>query len=411
MHIKHQKHVLGVGAVLAGVVVIASVFSAGFSIGQAQTKNINIVGLENGTTPAGVSADFSVFWQAWDLLKSRQLHSKDTSSTELVGGAIKGLAGSFDDPYTVYFSPADSKTFNEEVVGNFGGIGAEIGIKNEQLIIVAPLKGSPAEKAGLKPKDQILEINGKGTTGLTVEDAVKLIRGDVGTKVTLTIFRSSWDKPKKIEIVRDNIKLPTVDSKIDSNGFLHLSLYQFNANAESAFQKAILDGLNQGAKGLILDLRNNPGGYLDVAVNLAGWFLDKGSVVVKQRDASGNITPLKAYGNESLKNFPTVVLINEGSASASEILAGALRDDRHIKLIGEKSFGKGTVQELDPLKDGSTLKITIANWLTPTGQLIDKTGITPDYVVALDDLKFAKDGTDTQLVKADEVLKSQISSR
>lgn len=407
--IAENKTLATVLAVIISVAFAASLFYLGFTIGRAESKHIIITGLQNAENPADNDADFSIFWQAWDTLRSRQINGKDTNPQAMIQGAIRGLAGAFDDPYTVYFDPEESKFFTQEVKGNFGGIGAEIGMRDEQLIIVAPLKDSPAEAAGLKAKDKIIEIDEEATAGMSVDKAVKQIRGEPGTKVTLTISREGMEDVEKIEITRQIIRVPTVDAEMDENKFLHLNLYQFNENAEKLFADAVTKGIASGMRGMILDLRNNPGGYLNVAVDLAGWFVKRGSVVVNQQDADGSLMPLRTYGNERLRDLPIVVLVNEGSASASEILGGALRDLRRVKIVGVKTYGKGTVQELDDLKDGSTLKITIAHWLLPSGKAIDKNGIEPDYEIELDEELFEKNKTDTQLNKAVEILKSVIS--
>lgn len=397
-----------VTALVLAVGVAGGAYYLGFSRGSAQTKNISIQGISGGETPSNVSADFSLFWQAWNELKSKQINSKNTDDQNMLYGAISGLAGAFGDPYTVFFNPKDADKFNSDIQGSFGGIGAELGSKDHQIIIIAPLKNTPAERAGLKPQDAILEVDGVSIAGLTIDQTVQKIRGDAGTKVTLTIMRDGWDSSKKFEITREIINVPTVDWSMKNGDVVYLQLYNFNAQAESLFYNAMLNGLMKGGKGLVLDLRNNPGGYLDEAVNLAGWFVDRGSVVVKERYADGHEQVLRTNGNQALKGFPVVVLVNEGSASASEILAGALRVDRGIKLVGVKTFGKGTVQEVDSLKDGSTLKITTANWLLPDGTLIDKNGLNPDYEVKLtdDDIKAKRD---PQLDKALEVLRAEIN--
>jgi len=256
-----------------------------------------------------------------------------------------------------------------------------------------------------------LEVDETSTQGLTVEESVKLIRGQEGTTVNLLIFREGWNEAKKYPIVRERIKTPTIDSKRLEDGIVYIQLYSFNENANQLFFDALKkEGLSQGMKGIILDLRNNPGGYLDVSVDMAGWFLERGKLVVAEEMRGDERTEFFARGNESLKNVPTVVLINEGSASASEILAGALRDQRDIPLVGTKSFGKGTVQQLEPLQGGAMIKLTIAHWLLPNGDLIEGNGITPDYEVELpenggDEIK------DTQLDKALEVLKKEISKK
>lgn len=392
--------------ILTIVLVFAVAFFIGFGYGLSQTRNIIISGLNNAETPNGLTADFSVFWEAWDKLKSEQINAKKISNQDMVYGAIKGIAGSLDDPYTVFFSPEDSKKFQDDIDGNFGGIGAEIGIRDKQLMVIAPLKNTPATRADLRAKDMILKIDNKITDGLTVEEAVKLIRGIKGTKVKLMILREGWKMPKDVEIVRETIQTPTVDWSIKNNDVIYLQLYSFNRNTDEVFKQAISEAKAKGGKKMILDLRNNPGGYLEVAQDIAGWFLKKGDVVVKQRFTDGNENVLLAKGNQSLKDMPVVILINEGSASASEILAGALKVDRGIDLVGEKSFGKGTVQQIVKLKDDSTLKITVANWLLPDGALIDKNGIEPNYKVKIteEDIKAEKD---PQLEKALEIIKTK----
>ncbi len=399
---------------LAVVIVLAASSAGsyyfGYQKGYSETRNIVIEGVKDIQNPADVKADFSVFWQAWDKLKNEHVNGKKLNPQDLVYGAIKGLTNSLGDQNTSFFTPSEAKKFNQDVKGNFGGIGAEIGKEKDQLIVVAPLKNTPAERAGLRAKDKIIKINDEPTTDLSVDEAVSKIRGEVGTKVTLTILRDELTKPKSIEIVREEIQVPTLDWSMKDDGIIYVQLYGFNSNAELAFYNAMVQALLQNPKGMILDLRNNPGGYFDVAVNMAGWFLKRGEVVVKQRDARGFEQIFQAQGNQALKDFPLVILINSGSASASEILAGALQVDRGVKLVGEKSFGKGTVQQLDELKDGSLIKITIAHWLLPNGILIEKNGLKPDYPLELseEDIKNKKD---PQLDKAIEVLKTEISKQ
>jgi len=255
--------------------------------------------------------------------------------------------------------------------------------------------------------DKILKVNETGTPGLSVDEAVKLIRGKKGTTVVLTILRDGWDNPKEITIVRDTIQVPTLDWEIKDSDIAYIHLYNFYDKAPLLFYQAVVQIALKNPKGIIVDLRDNPGGYLDVAINLAGWFLKPGEAVVSEEFGSGEKQVFTSYGNGLFKDTPIVILINEGSASASEILAGALRDNRGIKLIGKKSFGKGTVQEVEPLKDDSLVKITVAHWRMPGGELIEKNGLEPDYEVNLseEDLKAARD---PQLEKALEVLKSLI---
>ncbi len=416
-HSSNKKLLLSIGGVALTILLAFGAYYIGFQYGFSQTRNIKIEGLSNAQTPDNISTDFSIFWEAWDELKAKQINGKDIKERTMLEGAISGLAGSFDDPYTVYFNPADSKSFNDEVRGDFGGVGMEIGLKDEQLVVVSPLKDTPAEAAGIQPKDMILKINGTDTRGMSVEDAVRQIRGEVGTKVILNIFRTGWREPRDVEITRSIIQVPTLDYEIKNTAkaleaprnILYVHLYGFNAHSEELFAKAVIDGLNKDIKGVVMDLRNDPGGYLDVAVNMAGWFIERGDVVVRQEFATGPETVTVARGNEALLDLPVVVLINSGSASASEILAGALRDNRKAKLVGEKSFGKGSVQEVDSLSDGSTLKITIAHWLTPNGTVIDKNGLEPDYKVKITEEDFEND-KDPQLDRALEVIAQEIKS-
>ena len=381
----------------------------GFQDGLDETKNIVIEHLTNTDAPEEINTDFNLFWEAWDTLKAKHIKSEEISDEALLYGAINGLTEAFGDPNTTFFTPDDSKKFNEDVRGNFSGIGAEIGIKEDQLIIVAPLKDSPAETAGLMPGDKILQIDEKSTNDLAVEEAVKLIRGELGTVVTLTILRDGWDNSQNFEITRANIQIPAVEWEMVDENIIHLRMFTFSRNTPLDFQKAMLAGILDGGDGLILDLRGNPGGLLDVAVSVAGFFLDRGEVVVTEKFASDeeNVT-LRSYGNGALKNFPVVILVNGGSASASEILAGALRVHNSTPLIGEKTFGKGTVQELESLSNDSTLKITIANWLLPDGTLIEGNGLDPDYPVEItnDDITA---GRDPQLEKAIEILRVQMT--
>ncbi len=271
------------------------------------------------------------------------------------------------------------------------------------------MKDTPASRAGILAGDQILKINSSSTDGITIEKAVSLIRGPEGTEVILTIFREGWSKTKDFKMVRANIVVPTLEVETVNDHITHLSLHGFNGNAEPLFYQAMLKELRNGSRGLILDLRNDPGGFLEVAVNLAGWFLPKGSLVVSE---AGTVKPsqdFRAVGNAMLVNFPVVALVNGGSASAAEILAGALRDVRHIKLVGETSFGKGTVQELQHLRDGSSIKVTVAHWVLPSGQILENGGLKPDVEVKLTDEDIANK-KDPQLNKAIEVLKQEIAN-
>lgn len=394
--------VIGIVALVGGVS-----FYTGYKLGVKNPQEIIVKGITN-INDENIKADFGIFWQAWKILKDEHLKGAEAIDQNLVYGAISGMTDSLKDPYTNFLTPENAKKFEQDISGSFGGIGAEIGIRNEQLIVIAPLKDSPAEKAGLRSGDKIIKIDDTLTAGLNLNEAIKLIRGPEGTKVVLTILRDNWEKAKEITIVRQIIQVPTLDWKMIDDKISYIQLYSFNENAAPLFYEAAINTLYKGAKGIILDLRDNPGGFLEVAVHLAGWFLERGKEIVTEKFRNGESKVFKAAGNEAFKNMPMVILINQGSASASEILAGALRDNRGIKLIGEKTFGKGSVQELRKLKDESVLKITTAQWLLPNGAVIEKNGLMPDYEVKLTD-KDIETKKDLQLEKAIEVLKTQIS--
>lgn len=404
--LKNKAFIISLAIIVA--LLVGGAYYAGYTSGIQRPETIVVKEFKNTTPDTEIAADFNLFWQAWKKVKEEHIRGAEIKDQDFVYGAISGMVGTTKDPNTNFFPPEDSKKFVEDISGSFGGIGAEIGIRNDQLVIVAPLKDSPAERVGLRSGDKILKVDDKTTSGVNVNDAVKMIRGEIGTSVVLTILRNDWSITKDFSIVRETIVIPTLDWEMKEGKIAHLKLYNFNENAPFLFYKAGLEMILNDARGIILDLRNNPGGFLEVAVNLAGWFLDKGSTVVTEQFRSGNNRPFAANGNEAFKNTPLVILINQGSASASEILAGALRDHRSIKLIGEKSFGKGTVQELFKLKDDSTLKITVARWLLPNGQAIDENGLAPDYEVKIteEDVKAEKD---PQLEKAIEILKAELS--
>ncbi|HUW71773.1 MAG TPA: S41 family peptidase [Candidatus Humimicrobiaceae bacterium] len=348
--------------------------------------------------------DFSLFWEAWYALEENFVDSGRIDYQKMIYGAISGMTESLGDTYTVFMTPEDLKIFEEDVAGEFEGVGMEIGIRKDQLTVIAPLEGTPAEKAGLRAGDKIIKIDDKETRELPPDIAVKYIRGPKGTEVTLTIFREGWSEPKEFIIIRDVIEVPSLKWELVEGNIAYIKLYHFTQAARSDFNTAALEILNSPAKKIILDLRNNGGGFLQVAQDIAGWFLKEGDVVTIE-DA-GSEEEQKFYRTEGpsrLLSYPIVVLINEGSASASEILAGALRDNRGIKLIGEDSFGKGSIQELEELSKGG-LKITIARWLTPKGELIADRGLEPDIKVEMTDEDYEQE-RDLQLDKAIEVIK------
>ena len=350
--------------------------------------------------------NFSLFWEAYHKLQEKFVDKSKFDIQKIIYGAVSGMVNSLGDPYTVFLNPEDAKKFEEDVKGSFEGIGAELDIRKGQLLIVAPLEGTPAQKAGLRAGDIILKINDTLAMDLTVDEAVDLIRGPKGTEVTLTISRQEWDTPKEIKIVRDVIFIPSLKWEMKDSDIAYIKLYQFSEKASFDFSTTGIEILNSGAKKIILDLRDNPGGYLEVSQNIAGWFLERGQIVViEDFGEGGKKNEYKAEGPAKFLEIPMVILINKGSASASEILAGALRDNRGILLIGEKSFGKGSVQELDKLSDNSYLKITIAKWLTPKGETIADKGLEPDIKVEITEEDYNQN-RDPQLDKAIEIIKN-----
>ncbi|MCR4328611.1 MAG: S41 family peptidase [Patescibacteria group bacterium] len=399
---------------IIGVILLASIFFgggafAGFRVGVETPKTIIVKDVNDVHGDEESAADFGTFWQAWQSIDDLYLKKDGVDAQDKVYGAIKGLVGSLGDPYSAFFKPSESKQFQEDVQGHFGGIGAELGIRKNQLVVIAPLKDTPASRAGILAGDRILQVNTTSTEGMSVEDAVRIIRGPEGTEVNLLMFRESWEKPKEIIIVRKKIIIPTLDFEMKKDDIAYIKLHSFNTNSNSLFYQAVVGAAAQGARGLIFDLRDNPGGYLEVAVDLAGWFFPRGTVVVSEEGRNGIIDELRANGNAALADFPVVVLINGGSASASEILAGALHDVKNIKLIGEQSFGKGTVQQVKDLRDGSSLKITIAHWVLPSGTILEGKGLVPDIEVKRTEEDFEKK-RDPQLNKAVEVIKEEIKN-
>ncbi len=405
-----RKVLIGIVAFIVLFAVLFGGYYAGYSHGIDAGTDVVVTGVLNGdkTVP---DADFNLFWEAWQKLREYHIDSDEHLNQELVYGAIKGLAGSFDDPHTTFFPPQEAKKFLQDVNGSFGGIGAEIGLDDTQtLSVISPLKDSPAERAGVEAGDLILEVNGSSTADMSVDEAVSHIRGTIGTAVVLHMYRAGWSQPRDVRIVREKIEVPTLDLSFKpEEEIAYIQLYSFNENAIPALARAVSEIKLKKAKGVILDVRNNPGGYLEVAIEAAGFFVKSGSVVVSEQFKDGTSEPFVVEGSAALVDIPVVVLINGGSASASEILAGALRDLRGVKLVGEKSYGKGTVQEIQRLSDDSSLKITIARWVMPAGGVLDAIGLEPDYVVEITD-EDIQAKRDSQLEKALEVLRQQLKA-
>lgn len=393
---------------ITNILLVASLvvflFGAGYKLGEYQANkakvervNYNIV---NGTPVVSKNEkslkniDFTLFWDTWAQLEEKYVDHKKIDPQKMFYGAIKGMVASVEDPYTFFLTPDENKQSKDSLGGKFEGIGAQLGLQSNRITIVAPLKNSPAENAGLKAGDFVNKVNGESTKGWILTQAVSKIRGEKGTKVKLTIERDG--KEFDVEMVRDTIKVESVEVKLDEKqadcgticgNIAYLKLNQFGENTVDEWETQVAK-IKQAwdkkqIKGMILDLRDNPGGYLESSVYLAGEFLPKGSLVVRQES--------KVFGNKdynvartgSLLDIPLVVLVNKGSASAAEILSGALRDHKRARLIGEKTFGKGSVQEAMDLREGAGVHITVAKWVLPSGEWINSKGIEPDIKAEL----------------------------
>lgn len=400
----------GVTPTLVVILIIISFF-IGITIGSSNqlktssvdASNVQITNQEALPDYLSKDVNFKLFWKVWDILKNKYVDKDQLIDTKLFYGALKGLVGSLEDPYSVFFTPETSKEFNDELSGKFEGIGAEIGIRNDRLTIISPLTDSPAEKAGLQALDKILMIDDKDATNMSLDQAVNLIRGDKGTQVTLTISRENLKENKKITITRDTIRIKSVNLEF-KNDIAIIKLSNFNSDTEGVFNNVAAEIMQNHPKGIILDLRNDPGGFLDTAVIVAGYWVTKGQTVVKEVFSNQSLNQeYPSLGSAVFKDIKTVVLINGGSASASEIVSGALQDYQLATVLGEQSFGKGSVQELEKLSDGSSVKVTIARWLTPLGRTIEKNGITPDIEVKLSP-EDVNNGQDPQMDKAVEII-------
>ncbi len=378
------------------IICFIIIFGVGFGIGKSSV-------ICEVCPPSDVN--FSLFWETWKVLEENYVNPEKLNAQEMVYGAISGMVKSLDDPYTVFFNPEDSEKFLEDISGEFEGIGIEIGIRKNQLQVISPLEGTPAYKAGLRAKDKILKVDDVITADITIDEAVSLIRGPKGTEVSLTIYRDSWNTTKEIKIKRAVIEIPCLTWEIKDNNIAYIKLFHFSENADTEFSKAVREILDSSADKIILDLRNNPGGYLEVSQEIASWFLEKDQIVVIEDFGEKREREIyRAKGNPKFLDYPMVVLINEGTASASEILASALRDNRGIKLIGQLSFGKGSVQVLEGLTNESSIKITIADWLTPKQELISEIGLKPDIEIEMTDEDYEQE-LDPQLDKAIEIIK------
>ena len=347
--------------------------------------------------------DLSILKKTLDQIYLNYIDPSQIDLEKMTYGATAGMVNALGDPYTEFFDPEGATSIQESISGKFEGIGLQIGIRDKQLTAIAPIKGTPADRSGIRPGDKIIFVDGKPTSNLSINEAVDLIRGPKGTKVVLTLLRDG--KKIDVEIIRDIINVPTVEVEMLENNIALLGLYHFSNSTNQDFRKAVFEIINSDAKGIILDLRGNPGGLVNQAIDVSGWLLNRNDLVMIEKGKNGMEKEFRANGSGNLMNYPTIILINEGTASASEILAGALKDNRDLMIIGEKSFGKGTVQKLINVYNNSMLKVTIAEWLTPNRSVINDNGITPDIEIELT-LEDYEQQKDPQLEKAiEEIIK------
>lgn len=351
-------------------------------------------------TASQSGVDLGEFWRVWEILDNKFTNSGTTtlSTEEKIEGAINGLVKSYGDPYTVFLPPADTQALSEDISGNFSGVGMEVGIRDGVITVIAPLAETPAERAGIVAGDAIVKIDDTTTESMRIDEAIRLIRGEKGTPVTFEIFRKGETELRTIKVIRDNIDVPTVATERKDDTFI-VKLYSFNAISEAKVQDALREYVKSGAKTMVLDLRGNPGGLLQSAVSIAGFFLPTGKIVVREDYGDDEEETVFRSQGRTLRDFAPkqlVVLVDGGSASASEILAGALQDHGVATVIGSQTFGKGSVQELVDLPSGSSVKVTVARWLTPNGVSISKGGLTPNIVIARTPQQYL-DGVDPQL--------------
>ncbi len=387
-------------AVLLVILLIAS-YALGYRSGNRgyifEPKEFKVINKENQPQ----TVDYNLLWDAIKVVQDKYIGGP-VNDQKILYGAIKGAVESTGDPYTTFFEPKDLEDFQIALKGSFEGIGAEIGKRNGNLVIVAPLDDTPAQKAGILAGDYIISVDGQSTAEWSVEEAVSKIRGPKGEPVVLTIVREGRNLPFEVTIIRDKIELKSVTwefKDIENKKVSVVRLSRFGEDTQALFEKCVNEILTGGADGIILDLRNNPGGYLNTAVILASNWISLGTIVVTEEHSAGEPAVYSSIGNNRLSGIKTIVLINSGSASASEILAGALQDYNLAKLIGEKSFGKGSVQELVDLQDGSAVKVTIAKWITPNGRDLNKEGLHPDIEVKMTEEDFNQN-KDPQMEKA-----------
>lgn len=394
------------------LILVAGSSSFGYILGQ---HNQLIPAVLKNTTPTGGAnqVDFSLFWNAWNLV-DQNFYGDTTKTNKRVDGAISGMVSGLNDPYTLYLPPSEDQLFRTQIQGNFGGIGAELTVKNSLLTVVAALAGTPADKAGLHGQDVIIQIDGKKAADYTFDEAITHIRGEKGSTVVLQIARPGQEKPLTFNIVRDTITVKSVDSSDlgADKQYAYIKVNQFGDDTETAFSDALKAAVANKKKGIIIDLRNNPGGLVKAVTDMIGFVIPakpigdpvlQSRVALIERDKKGAEHQEESSTDPIADQTPMVILVNEGSASASEIFAGAMKDYKRAMVVGVKTFGKGSVQNLFGLPNGGSVKITVAKWFTPLGTGIDGTGITPDVVVELPE-NTSVSTSDPQAAKALELL-------
>ena len=393
--------------ILGLIILVLFVFALGWHVGANQVLQNGdkyIIEKQISRTDGYEKVDMQLFWDVWSLLASKYVDPQALDYKNMIYGSIRGMVFSLEDPYTTFLTPKEHKEFQDGLEGTLEGIGAELTLRHGLITIISPLKNSPAKRAGIQPEDIILQIDGEDVENFTFEQAVMKIRGPAGTEVVLTIVRKGHPEPFDISIIRETINISSVEWQM-IDGIALIELNQFIAKTKEEFSKAISEILPKRPKGIVLDLRYNGGGFLDGAVDIVSEFIEKGEVVsVKKRDPEEDEV-IYVNGKARVVSIPLVVLINKGSASASEIVAGAIRDHGRGIIIGESSFGKGTVQEVENLIDGSSLRVTVAKWYTPNNVNISEVGIVPDIEVERTIEDFEAD-RDPQLDAALEYLKN-----
>lgn len=397
--------------VIIGALFVGSAFAFGTYWGYSKQTHAETIAVIFGSSEDDIpeNIDLTLILKAWKLIDEKYPFEDKPDSEARLWGAISGLVGSIEDPYSSFLPPQEAEIFSEDISGNFGGVGMEVGLRDGILTVISPLKNTPAERAGLLPGDRIIEVDDESTAQLSVDEAVLKIRGEIGTDVKLTIFREDEDlegggETLDVVITRDKITIPTIETDIEGDVYI-ISLFNFNGSSTKLFAQALAAFADSDYNKLVIDLRGNPGGFLDAAIDTTSYFVPQGKVIVKEDFGEKREEVVhRSKGFDVFDNAPEiVVLVNEGSASASEIFAAALQEHDIATVVGQQTFGKGSVQELVPFTNDTYIKITVAKWLTPDGNSIDDGGVTPDIIVEMD-TEDVVEGNDPQLEKALEIL-------